>query len=74
MSVAKATLSSMLSAVVDGVRRRVMADFPRGVFERRFLDAIAREVAKGPSCQSDRLLTTKGLAGWMERSPWRSAS
>ena len=70
MSVAKATLSSMLSAVVDGVRRRVMADFPRGMFDRRFLDASAREVAKGSNCQNDRLLSTKGLAGWMERSLW----
>ena len=51
-----------------------MADFARGAFDRRFLDAIVREVAKGSNCQNDRLLSTKGLAGGMERSPWRSAS
>ena len=61
---------AMLSALGDAVRPRVMADFPRGAFDRRFLDAIMREVAKGSSCPSDRLLTTKGLAGWMEPSPW----
>ena len=60
-------------ALVDTVRPGVMAEHPRRAFDRRFLAAITREVATRPGCQSDRLLNEKGLAGWMERSPWRSA-
>lgn len=60
--------------LVDAVRSGVMAVFPRRAFDRRFLDAITREVAIRPGCQSERLLYTKGLAGWMERSPWRWGS
>lgn len=60
-------------ALVDTVRPGVMAELPRRAFDRRFLAAITREVATRPGCQSDRLLNEKGLAGWMERSPWRSA-
>ena len=60
-------------ALVDTVRPGVMAALPRRAFDRRFLAAITREVATRPGCQSDRLLNEKGLAGWMERSPWRSA-
>lgn len=58
--------------LVNRVRPGVMVEFPRRAFDRHFLAAITREVAIRPTCQSDRLLNTKGLAGWMERSPWRS--
>ena len=58
--------------LVDTVRAGVMAEFPRRAFDRRFLATITREVAIRPGCQSDHLLNEKGLAGWMERSPWRS--
>ena len=58
--------------LVDGIRPRVMRDFPRGSFDRLFLAAIGREVAKRSDCQSARLLDTVGLAGWMARSPWAS--
>ncbi|MEO8469464.1 MAG: HD domain-containing protein [Chloroflexota bacterium] len=60
--------------LVDAVRPAVMAEFPRRAFDRRFLAAIRREVTSRQGCQSDRLLNTKGLAAWMDRSPWRSAS
>lgn len=56
---------------VDRVRDAVVAAFPRGRFDRHFLDAISREAAIRPSCQSARLLNATGLAGWMARSPWR---
>ncbi len=56
--------------LVDAVRPGVMRDFPRRAFDRRFLDAIAREAALRPGCQSARLLHRTGLAGWMARSPW----
>jgi HD domain len=56
--------------LVDAVRPRVMADFPRRAFDRHFLAAIAREAALRPTCQSARLLDRTGLAGWMARSPW----
>ncbi|TAL11939.1 MAG: hypothetical protein EPO00_02690 [Chloroflexota bacterium] len=59
-------------ALVDAVRPGVMAAFPRRAFDRRFLAAMAREVAVRPGRRSERLLVTKGLAAWMERSPWRS--
>lgn len=51
----------------------VSRDFPRRDFDRRFLEAIRREVAIRGDCQSDRLLNTNDLAGWMARSPWRDA-
>ncbi len=57
-------------ALVDRVRPSVMRDFPRRAFDRRFLDAIAREAAARPTCQSARLLHRTGLADWMARSPW----
>lgn len=57
-------------ALVDAVRPAVMRDFPRGAFDRRFLDAIARETAVRPDCQSARLLERTRLADWMARSPW----
>jgi hypothetical protein len=59
--------------LVDGVRDAVMAAFPRGDFDRRFLAAIAREAADRPTCQSARLLDETGLADWMARSPWAGA-
>ena len=56
--------------LVDAVRPRVMRDFPRRGFDRRFLAAIAREASARPNCQSARLLHRTGLADWMARSPW----
>jgi hypothetical protein len=56
--------------LVDAVRARVMRDYPRRAFDRRFLAAISREAASRPACQSARLLHRTGLAGWMARSPW----
>ena len=56
--------------LVDAVRGGVMAAFPRGDFDRRFLAAIEREAAQRPACQSARLLNDTDLAGWMARSPW----
>ena len=58
--------------LVDAVRGPVMAAFPRGDFDRRFLAAIEREAASRPTCQSARLLRETGLADWMARSPWAS--
>ena len=57
-------------ALVDSVRPLVMRDYPRRTFDRRFLDAITREAAIRPTCQSARLLQRTGLADWMARSPW----
>jgi hypothetical protein len=57
-------------SLVDAVRPAVMRDYPRRAFDRRFLDAIAREAAIRPDCQSARLLHRTGLADWMARSPW----
>jgi HD superfamily phosphodiesterase len=59
--------------LVDAVRDGVMAAFPRGDFDRRFLAAIRREAAERPGCQSARLLNETGLADWMARSPWATA-
>ncbi|HET7030163.1 MAG TPA: HD domain-containing protein [Candidatus Limnocylindrales bacterium] len=56
--------------LVEDVRDGVMALFPRGDFDRRFLAAIRREAAARPTCQSARLLNGTGLADWMARSPW----
>ncbi len=57
--------------LVDEVWPAVMDAFPRGDFDRRFLDAIGREARGRPGCQSARLLNETGLAEWMARSPWR---
>jgi HD superfamily phosphodiesterase len=54
-------------------RAGVVAAYPRGAFDRRFLAAIRREVAVRPSCQSARLLNETGLEAWMARSPWVQA-
>ena len=56
--------------LVEAVRPGVMREFPRRAFDRRFLDAIAREAAIRPGCQSARLLHRTRLADWMARSPW----
>ena len=56
--------------LVESVRGAVMRDFPRRAFDRRFLNAIAREAAIRPACQSARLLNRTGLAAWMACSPW----
>ncbi len=55
---------------VDGVRPGVIAEWPRGDFDRRFVAAIRREVERRPTCQSARLLNETDLVGWMARSPW----
>ena len=47
--------------LVDDVRPEVMQAFPRGAFDRLFLAAISREVARRTDCQSERLLNTVGL-------------
>lgn len=56
--------------LVEAVRQRVMRDYPRRAFDRRFLAAVSREAASRPACQSARLLHRTGLAGWMAGSPW----
>ncbi len=56
--------------LVEAVRTEVVRGFPRRAFDRRFLDAIAREAAIRPTCQSAWLLNDTGLAGSMARSPW----
>jgi cyanamide hydratase family protein with HD domain len=58
---------------VDAVRDAVTGAFPRADFDRRFLEAIAREARQRPTCQSARLLNESGLATRMARSPWRTA-
>ena len=57
--------------LVEAVRAAVSRDFPRVAFDRRFLDAMRREAALRPACQSARLVNQVGLADWMARSPWR---
>ena len=59
--------------LVHAVRPGVMRDFPRRAFDAHFLAAIRREAAIRPTCQGARLLHQTDLAGWMARSPWRSA-
>lgn len=61
-------------ALVDAVRPRVMRDFPRRAFDRRFLGAVTREAAIRPACQNARLLHRTGLAAWMASSPWATES
>jgi hypothetical protein len=57
--------------IVDALRPAVSSEFPRGAFDRWFLDAMQREATLRPSCQSARLVNDVGLAEWMARSPWR---
>jgi hypothetical protein len=60
--------------LVDAVRPAVSRSFPRGAFDRWFLDAMRREATLRPACQSARLVNDVGLADWMARSPWRNES
>jgi hypothetical protein len=55
---------------IAAVREAATRAFPRGAFDANFLNAIRREVAARPGCQSERLLNRVGLAGWMAHSPW----
>ena len=57
----------------DGIRDRVVEEFPRGSFDTRFLAAIRREADVRPGCQSARLIEAD-LAGWMARSPWATSA
>lgn len=59
---------------IDGVRDAVVDAFPRRDFDRHFLAAIRRETAIRHDCQSERLLITNDLAGWMARSPWATTT
>jgi cyanamide hydratase family protein with HD domain len=56
--------------LVHAVRADVSRSFPRGAFDRWFLDAMRREAALRPACQSARLVNEVGLADGMARSPW----
>ena len=56
--------------LVDGVREDVMRAYPRGAFDRHFVRALKREVARRRDCQSARLLGDGDLLDWMARSPW----
>jgi cyanamide hydratase family protein with HD domain len=58
--------------LVDDVRDAVVRAYPRGAFDRLFLDAIRREATARADCQSARLLNETGLAAWMARSPSRA--
>lgn len=61
--------------LVEGVRHDVTRAYPRAAFDRRFVRAISREVARRRrDCQSARLLGDGDLVGWMERSPWAAAA
>ena len=60
--------------LVDAVRPRVMADFPRRAFDRHFIAALRTEAALRPTCQSARLVEKTDLARWMVRSPWAAGS
>ena len=55
---------------IETVRDGVVRAYPRRDFDRHFLAAIRRETAIRRDCQSERLLITNDLAGWMARSPW----
>ncbi len=59
---------------IDGVRDAVVAEMPRGDFDRRFLAAIRREVAVRPGCQSERLLPRLEVDGRVARSPWHGGA
>lgn len=56
--------------LVDRVRPTVTRKYPRGTFDRHFLAAISREVARRRDCQSSRLLGEGDLIDAMARSPW----
>jgi hypothetical protein len=59
---------------IAAIRAEVVRAFPRGPFDRHFLRAIQREVARRGDCQSARLLNRTGLADWMARSPWAAVT
>ena len=59
---------------IASVREDVIRAFPRRDFDRHFLAAIRRETEIRHDCQSERLLVTNDLAGWMSRSPWKRSS
>jgi hypothetical protein len=56
--------------LVEGVRSDVISAYPRGAFDRHFIRAIGREVARRRDCQSARLLGDGDLVAWMARSSW----
>jgi hypothetical protein len=56
--------------LVASVRGTVTRRFPRGAFDRHFVSAIRREVARRGDCQSARLLNDADLEAAMARSPW----
>ena len=56
--------------LVEGVRSEVTRAYPRKAFDRHFVRAISREVARRRDCQSARLLGDNDLVDWMARSPW----
>jgi hypothetical protein len=56
--------------LVEGVRSEVTRAYPRGAFDRHFVRAISREVARRRDCQSARLLGDGHLVAWMTRSAW----
>ena len=56
--------------LVANVRGTVTRKFPRGAFDRHFVSAIRREVARRGDCQSARLLNDADLVGSMARSAW----
>jgi hypothetical protein len=55
---------------IEAIKEGFVDAFPRRDFDRHFLAAIRRETAIRRNCQSERLLETNDLAGWMTRSPW----
>jgi hypothetical protein len=55
---------------IEAINESVVDAFPRRAFDRHFLAAIRRETAIRRDCQSERLLVTNDLAGWMALSPW----
>lgn len=60
--------------LVERVRGTVVRKYPRGAFDRLFLRAIEREVARRPTCQSARLLRESDLAGALASSAWTGAT
>jgi hypothetical protein len=56
--------------LVERVRSAVTRRFPRGRFDRHFVRAIGREVARRRDCQSARLLGDTDLVDSMARSAW----
>jgi hypothetical protein len=56
--------------LVESVRGTVTRKFPRGAFDRHFVSAIRREVARRGDCQSAWLLYDADLEAAMARSPW----